>query len=143
VRKPTGCWLFALQLIWVIVGTLGHATAQVNGQGQIPYLGWSSWSQEAFKGESWLTEAEVKAQSDALKSSGLQAHGYVYINIDSGWQGGFDEYGRPTANLAKFPDGLAATIQYIHNNGQKAGIYWIPEGAAKLAANPAGGRTCQ
>lgn len=125
-RKPTGCWLFALQLIWVIVGTLGHATAQVNGQGQIPYLGWSSWSQEAFKGESWLTEAEVKAQSDALKSSGLQAHGYVYINIDSGWQGGFDEYGRPTANLAKFPDGLAATIQYIHNNGQKAGIYWIP-----------------
>src|ERR1035441_541210 len=71
VRKPTGCWLFALQLIWVIVGTLGHAAAQVNGQGQIPYLGWSSWSQEAFKGEGWLTEAAVDRKSTRLNSSHL------------------------------------------------------------------------
>jgi hypothetical protein len=119
-------WVIILLVSWVLFLAPDRAIAQVNGQGQLPYLGWSSWSQEALKGESWLTEAEIEAQSDALKSSGLQSHGYLYINIDSGWQVSFDEYGRPTVNTAKFPDGMAATIQYIHNNGQKAGIYWIP-----------------
>ena len=125
-RRFTWVWLAILPVVWMLFIAQDRAIAQVNGQGQVPYLGWSSWSQEALKGEGWLTEAEIKVQSDELKSSGLQSHGYVYINIDSGWQGGFDEYGRPTANTAKFPDGMAATIQYIHNHGQRAGIYWIP-----------------
>jgi hypothetical protein len=100
--------------------------AQVNGVGKLPDLGWGSWTQEVLFGESWANEAHIKAQSDALKSSGLQSHGWVFINIDSGWQSGFDQYGRPMVNLNLFPDGLAAVVQYIHNNGQKAGIYWIP-----------------
>lgn len=100
--------------------------AQVNQQGQRPYLGWSSWSQQVVHSSGWLTEAQIKAQSDALKASGLQAHGFLYINIDSGWQSGFDANGLPMVNTTRFPDGLAATIQYIHNNGQKAGIYWVP-----------------
>jgi hypothetical protein len=102
------------------------AWGQVNGVGQRPDLGWGSFTQEVLYGESWESEAHVKAQSDALKSSGLQSHGYVFINLDSGWQNGFDEYGRPMVNTALFPDGLAATVQYIHSNGQKAGIYWVP-----------------
>lgn len=102
------------------------AWAQVNGVGQHPALGWGSWTQQVMFGGAWATEANIKAQSDALKASGLQSHGYVFINIDSGWQSGFDTYGRPTVNSALFPDGLAATVQYIHNNGQKASIYWIP-----------------
>jgi hypothetical protein len=100
--------------------------AQVNGQGATPYLGWSSWSQQVVHAQGWLTEKQVEAQSDALKASGLQAHGFLYINIDSGWQSGFDANGIPLVNTTAFPDGMAATIQYIHNNGQKAGIYWIP-----------------
>ncbi len=102
------------------------ASAQVNGQGQNPYLGWTSWGQETLYGEAWATESEIEKQSDALKSSGLQSHGYIYINIDSGWQSGFDANGRPLFDSSKYPDGPAATIQHIHNNGQKAGIYWIP-----------------
>ena len=117
--------LFTVVLILTIALT-NVAVAQVNGQGQSPYLGWSSWSQEALHGEGWATEGEIETQSDNLKSSGLQSHGYVYLNIDSGWQGGFDGNGRPTVDPSKFPDGIAATIQHIHNNGQKAGIYWIP-----------------
>lgn len=113
-------------MILILALGTGSAVAQVNGEGQAPYLGWSSWSQEVIYGEGWATEAEIEAQSDALKSSGLQAHGYVYISIDSGWQGAFDANGRPIADVTKFPDGMAATIQHIHNNGQKAGIYWIP-----------------
>jgi hypothetical protein len=120
-RKPL--LVAGLVLIFVLARV---ALAQVNGQGQSPYLGWSSWSQEALYGEGWATESEIETQSDTLKSSGLQSHGFVYINIDSGWQSGFDGYGRPLFDSTKFPDGMAATIQHIHNNGQKAGIYWIP-----------------
>ena len=78
-------------------GLLGLATsvgAQVNGVAQRPYLGWSSYSQQTLDAN-FLTQANVAAQSDALASSGLQAHGFNYINMDSGWHGGFDANGRP------------------------------------------------
>jgi hypothetical protein len=115
-----------LAALLLVTMSSAAARAQVNGVGKLPDLGWGSWTQEVMFGEGWATEANIKAQSDALKASGLQSHGYVFINIDSGWQSGFDEYGRPTANPALFPDGMAATVQYIHNNGQKASIYWVP-----------------
>jgi hypothetical protein len=110
----------ACGLLFVAAG----ASAQVNGVGQKPYLGWSSFSQQTLD-SSFLTQANMVKQSDALASSGLQAHGYTYINLDSGWQGGFDVNGRPTPDLATFPD-IKAMIDHIHANGQKAGIYWIP-----------------
>jgi alpha-galactosidase len=101
-----------------------EASAQVNGVGQRPYFGWSSFSQQTLN-SSFLTQANVAAQSDALASSGLQAHGFQYINIDSGWQGSFDGNGRPIPNPTTFPD-IKALVAHIHQNGQKAGIYWIP-----------------
>ena len=101
-----------------------------DGPGQRPYLGWSSWSLEATKhpgygGMDWLTAANVEAQSDSLHKT-LQAHGYTYVNMDSGWKGGYDGYGKPTADPKKFPAGIAEVAQYVHRNGQKLGIYWIP-----------------
>jgi len=79
----------------------------------------------------------MAAQSDALLSSGLQTHGFDYINIDSGWQGSFDANGRPIPNSTTFPD-IAALVAHIHSNGQKAGIYWIPgvEYPAVVANSP-------
>jgi alpha-galactosidase len=101
-----------------------RASAQVNGVGQRPYLGWSTFSEQTIN-SSFLTQANVQAQSDALASSGLQAHGFRYINIDSGWQGSFDANGRPIPSTTTFPD-IKALVTHIHQNGQKAGIYWIP-----------------
>jgi hypothetical protein len=125
--------------------------------GSKPYMGWSSWSQESHTftnnagetvgGEAWLTAEQIKIQSDALKSSGLQRHGYRYINIDSGWALSqvnstdspeyYDEYGRPLPDSSKFPGGMQPIASYIHQNDQKAGIYWTP-GVPKVlaAANP-------
>ena len=77
--------------------------AQVNGQGQAPYLGWSTFSEQSIN-SGFLTQTNVQAESDALKASGLQDHGFVYINIDSGWQGSFDGNGRPIPNTTTFPD---------------------------------------
>jgi alpha-galactosidase len=98
--------------------------AQVNGEGHHPYFGWSSFSEQTLN-STFLTQANITAQSDALAASGLQAHGFEYINMDSGWQGSFDAYGRPIPNTATFPN-IQALVAHIHQNGQKAGIYWIP-----------------
>jgi len=98
--------------------------AQVNNVGQKPYLGWSTFSEQTIN-SGFLTQANITAQSDALASSGLQAHGFQYINIDSGWMSTFDANGRPIPAAPNFPD-IKALIDHIHANGQKAGIYWIP-----------------
>jgi alpha-galactosidase len=100
------------------------ALAQANDVGQRPYLGWSTFSQQTID-RSFLTQANMFAQSDAMAASGMQAHGFRHINIDSGWQGSFDANGRPIPNTTTFPD-IKALIDHIHQNGQKAGIYWIP-----------------
>lgn len=127
IMKPgAGTILPFASVLLLAIALQNSAVAQVNGQGQSPYLGWTSWGQETLYGEGWATESEIETQSDALKASGLQSHGYIYINIDSGWQNGFDENGRPLFDSSKFPDGIAAVIEHIHNNGQKAGIYWVP-----------------
>jgi len=120
--KPT--YPSLLTVITGLIAFLPCASAQVNGAGQKPYLGWSSFSQQTIQGD-FLTQANMITQSDALKASGLQDHGFVYINLDSGWQGSFDGNGRPIPNSTTFPD-IKAMVDHIHANGQKAGIYWIP-----------------
>ncbi len=117
-------YLSFLIVITVVVAFLPCASAQVNNAGQEPYLGWSSFSQQTIQGD-FLTQANMITQSDALKASGLQEHGFVYINLDSGWQGSFDQNGRPIPNNTTFPD-IKVMVDHIHANGQKAGIYWIP-----------------
>ncbi|MFJ4408345.1 fibronectin type III domain-containing protein [Streptomyces sp. NPDC088910] len=92
-----------------------------------PYMGWSSWSLEStnfpgYGGMSWLTEAHVKQQADVVAKK-LKSHGYEYINIDSGWVGGFDHYGRPMPNATTFPDGLKGLADYVHAKGLKFGAY--------------------
>jgi alpha-galactosidase len=121
------CRLFSRILpamILMSLGFAGFAKAQVNGVGQVPYRGWTSWDQQTMQ-KGFLTQANIEAQSDALKASGLEAHGFRFINIDSGWQGSFDANGRPIPNATTFPD-IQALVDHIHANGQLAGIYWIP-----------------
>src|SRR6266849_388182 len=117
-------YLSFLTVMTGLVAFLPCASSQVNNTGQKPYLGWSSFSQQTIQ-SNFLTQANMITQSDALKASGLQDHGFVYINLDSGWQGSFDGNGRPIPNSTTFPD-IKAMVDHIHANGQKAGIYWIP-----------------
>lgn len=127
-RKSMNARMLARSLTNLLLGlswVLGSvANAQVNGVGEKPYLGWSSFPEQTVR-SNFLTQANMTAQSDAMLASGLQAHGFRYINLDSGWQGSFDGYGRPIPNPATFPD-IAALVEHIHQNGQMAGIYWIP-----------------
>lgn len=95
-----------------------------------PYMGWSSWSLQStnYPGvnpngpASWLTEKAVLAQADVMAAK-LKQHGYDHVNVDAGWLGGFDTYGRPVAKADTFPQGLAHTADYVHRKGLKFGTY--------------------
>jgi Alpha galactosidase A/Alpha galactosidase C-terminal beta sandwich domain len=123
------------------------STAQKSGTilAQTPLMGWSSWSLEStdYPGvnptgsASWLTEAHVLQQAAAL-SGNLKAYGYDYVNIDAGWSNGFDQYGRPIANPATFPDGIAYIAERVHAEGLKLGSY-LAVGLAPAAYD--GGKT--
>ncbi|MEU5974409.1 carbohydrate-binding protein [Streptomyces sp. NPDC047315] len=110
------------------------AAASDNGLSIRPAMGWSSWS---FV-RRWPTEAKMKAQADALVSSGLKDKGYVYLNLDDFYQkcdaNGFvvDQYGRWAIDEAKFPSGIKALADYVHSKGLKFGFYVTP-GIAKNA----------
>src|ERR1700761_5873458 len=100
--------------------------AQVNGLGGRPYQGWSTYSQQTIVPSSTvMNEQNILAQSDAMRASGLGAHGFQYINLDAGWSGDSDQYGRTLWNTTAFPHFLEM-IQHIHANGQKIGIYLLP-----------------
>lgn len=122
-RGRHSLWLIAVASFALFVAGVA-ARAQVNGSGYRPYLGWTSWDQQTLQ-PGFLTQANITAQSDALKASGLEQHGFRYIDIDSGWQGSFDANCRPIPNATTFPN-IQALVAHIHANGQLAGIYWIP-----------------
>lgn len=85
-----------------------------------PPMGWNSWNFFAEK----VSDADIRAAADALASSGMRDAGYVYVNIDDGWQGKRDAHGVIHPN-ARFPD-MKALADYVHARGLKLGIYSSP-----------------
>ena len=85
-----------------------------------PPMGWSTWNH--FQHD--ISDGLVRAQADALVSSGMRDAGYVYVNIDGGWEGYRDAAGglHPNPN---FPD-MKALGDYIHSKGLKFGLYTGP-----------------
>lgn len=97
-----------------------------------PPMGWSTW----YMAYTNITDTFVRAQGDAMFSTGLINHGYSYINIDDGWnvipgsndpdRGGKarDDQGNLLSNKL-FPD-MKGMCDYVHNKGLKIGIYISP-----------------
>ncbi|WP_446742630.1 glycoside hydrolase family 27 protein [Silvibacterium acidisoli] len=85
-----------------------------------PPMGWNSWNHFAEK----VTDKDVRAAADAMVASGMRDAGYVYVNIDDGWQGKRDAAGNIQAN-ERFPD-MKALADYVHGKGLKLGIYTSP-----------------
>jgi alpha-galactosidase len=91
-----------------------------NGLARTPPMGWSSWNK--FGEE--IDDKTVREIADALVKTGLRDAGYVYVNIDDGWQGARDANGVLQPN-AKFPD-MKALADYVHARGLKLGLYSSP-----------------
>src|SRR5882724_1526956 len=125
--RPVG---IAISLAMAVLAYCLPAAAQVNGLGRTSYRGYSTFSQQTIA-SNVMNEQNILAQSDAMRSSGLGAHGFQYINLDAAWNDGEDGYGRPLFNSATFPT-FIDMIRHIHANGQKVGIYLNP-GISKTA----------
>ncbi|HLG75424.1 MAG TPA: malectin domain-containing carbohydrate-binding protein, partial [Ktedonobacteraceae bacterium] len=117
--------LIALSLLllgtgyFVIVNTR-PAHALNNGVALTPPMGWNNWNHFGCN----ATEDLVKQEADAMVSSGMKAAGYQYVNIDCGWKdSNRDSNGNLVADPSKFPDGIKALADYVHNDGLKLGIY--------------------
>ncbi|MCW2933262.1 MAG: glycoside hydrolase clan [Actinomycetia bacterium] len=127
-------------VVAVATATTHPASAESNGVGATPAMGWSSWSFVRHD----PTESGIEAQAAAMKSSGLASVGYQYVNVDDFWyqcpgsQGpNVDSYGRWVIDTTKFPssggvNGIEATANYVHSLGLKFGLYVTP-GISKQA----------
>ena len=82
-------------------------------------MGWASWN--AFR--THISEDLMKAQADALVSTGLKDYGYTYLNMDDGFFGGRDENGVLQFHKERFPNGIKTIADYAHSLGLHAGIY--------------------
>lgn len=95
-----------------------------------PPMGWSTWNHYHHD----ISDALIREQADALVSSGMRDAGYVYVNIDGGWEGYRDSAGvlHPNSN---FPN-MKALGDYIHSKGLNFGMYTGP-GPRTCAGAPA------
>jgi alpha-galactosidase len=97
-----------------------------------PHMGWNSW----YVWENHVTDKIMREAADAMVSSGMMDHGYMYVNIDDCWPvkpdatdstligEPRDKNGMINSNK-RFPD-MKALTDYIHHKGLKAGIYTSP-----------------
>jgi alpha-galactosidase len=98
------------------------------GLAPTPPMGWNSWNTFGTK----IDEKLVKEMAEALIKSGMQEAGYNYIVIDDGWEAmERDAQGNLIPDPNKFPAGLKALGDYLHEKGFKFGIH-----------NCAGAKTC-
>ncbi len=91
-----------------------------DGLARTPPMGWSSWNKFAEK----IDDLTVRAMADLMVSTGLRDAGYLYVNIDDGWQGERDAKGVLHPN-ARFPD-MKGLADYVHARGLKLGLYSSP-----------------
>ncbi len=123
-----------MALIAVVPGA-SPASAEDNGVGLTPAMGWSSWSFLRHGPNA----GNIEAAAAAMKNSGLAGVGYQYVNLDDFWyqcpgsQGpNVDQFGRWVTDTTRFPpgpngeNGIQVVADYVHSLGLKFGLYVTP-----------------
>ncbi|KFH41533.1 alpha-galactosidase B-like protein [Hapsidospora chrysogenum ATCC 11550] len=89
--------------------------------GLTPHLGWSSWN---------VAQCDAASEKYALETAnkfielGLKDVGYEYVNIDDCWSTRErDESGNLVPDPSKWPNGIKAVVDQIHDMGLKFGLY--------------------
>ncbi|XP_060079424.1 alpha-N-acetylgalactosaminidase-like [Ylistrum balloti] len=114
----------------VILLALGTIYGLDNGLARTPPMGWLSWQRFRCNTdcendpENCISEQLYKEMADRLVADGYAALGYQYINIDDCWLAKErDAEGRLQADPHRFPSGIKALADYMHNKSLKLGIY--------------------
>ncbi len=110
-------------IIFALVVTLSYNSPsfaeKMKGLALTPPMGWNSWNHFGCN----INENIIKEMADAMVNSGLKDAGYEYINIDDCWHGKRDKNGFIRADAKRFPSGIKAVADYVHQKGLKLGIY--------------------
>ncbi len=123
--------LVALLVGGLLLAAAAPALALNNGLARTPPMGWNSWNKFGCN----INESLIKGIADAMVSSGMQAAGYQYVNLDDCWQVSRDSAGNIVADPARFPSGIKALADYVHAKGLKLGVY-TDAGTATCAGRP-------
>ncbi|GIF20199.1 alpha-galactosidase [Actinoplanes tereljensis] len=115
--------LLVLLLTFVLPGSQvasGSLARGYNGLAATPPMGWNDYNAYGLD----VTDTLIRETADAMVASGLRDAGYVYVNIDDGWQATTrDSDGSLRADSTRFPAGIATVAEYVHARGLKLGIY--------------------
>jgi alpha-galactosidase len=85
-------------------------------------MGFNSWI-TTYCDES-LDDAMIKGIADAIVDRGLKDAGYHYVNIDDCWAlPERNAEGNLVPDPKRFPEGIKALADYVHEKGLKFGIY--------------------
>ncbi len=98
------------------------------GLAPTPPMGWNSWNTFGTN----IDEKLIKGMAEVMIESGMQEAGYKYIVLDDAWMAKErDAQGNLVGDAKRFPSGMKALGDYLHEKGFKFGIY-----------NCAGNKTC-
>jgi len=107
---------------FLVLGLVGLVAAIPNGLGATPQMGYNSWYDLTCS--SAMNEDVIKATAAAMKSNGLAALGYEYVNLDDCWAKGRDnKTGEVFPDPATFKSGMKALADAVHADGFKFGVY--------------------
>src|ERR1700679_1447891 len=122
-------WMWQLLCSLMLLSVLGglHAMAQQQNQpalplqdsgslASLPPMGWASWNHFFCD----YDEKTIRAEADALVSSGMRDAGYKYVVIQECIARDRDANGNLIADSMRFPNGMSALVDYIHKLGLKA-----------------------
>ena len=105
-----------------VLGTSGPAYALDDGLARTPPMGYNNWNSTGC-GAAFNADF-VRHTADFFVSSGLKAAGYTYVNVDDCWAlPARDADGNLVPDPVRFPDGIKAIADYVHDRGLKFGIY--------------------
>jgi alpha-galactosidase len=93
-------------------------------------MGFNNWNATHCRAE--FNEQMVRQIADIFVARGLRDAGYTYVNVDDCWAlPNRDGAGNLVPDPVRFPNGIKAVADYVHDKGLKFGIY-----------TSAGTRTC-
>lgn len=128
MRASAACQVLIVMLsaasLAISAGQASRDAPRSNGLALTPPLGWSSWNNF---GED-INEQLLTETIDAMVATGLRDAGYVFVNLDDGWQRykGLRSEHPLEFDPVKFPRGIAYVVDYAHARGLKLGIYSGP-----------------
>lgn len=121
--------MLAISLTLVLL--ISACGALDNGLARKPPMGWLAWERFTCQTDcnqypnDCISAELFQTMADRIVLDGFKDAGYDYVNIDDCWSEKERQNGSSSliADASRFPGGIKALSDYVHNKGLKLGIY--------------------